>query len=72
MTLHEARVLIDAWRKNYNSTWLHSFLGNITPAEFAAKHQFATQDSTAARVADYGEQVRANSLNNRGLHRRQH
>jgi putative transposase len=47
LTLHEARVLIEAWREDYNSTRPHSSLGNITPAEFAAQHQFATQDSTA-------------------------
>jgi putative transposase len=47
LTLHEARVLIEAWRKDYNSVRPHSSLGNITPAEFAAKRQFATQDSTA-------------------------
>lgn len=49
LSLHEARVLIEAWRKDYNSTRPHSSLGNITPAEFAAQHQFATQDSTAPR-----------------------
>jgi putative transposase len=47
LTLHEARVLIEAWRKDYNSVRPHSSLGNITPAEFAAQRQFATQDSTA-------------------------
>ena len=46
-TLHEARVLIEAWRKDYNSIRPHSSLGNITPAEFAAQHRFANQDSTA-------------------------
>jgi putative transposase len=45
-TLHEARVLIEAWRKDYNSIRPHSSLGNNTPAEFAAKHPFANQDST--------------------------
>jgi putative transposase len=49
LTLREARVLIEAWRKDYNSTRPHSSLGNITPAEFTAQHQFATQDSTAPR-----------------------
>lgn len=49
LTLHEARVLIEAWRKDYNSTRPHSSLGNITPAEFAAQHQFTTKDSTAPR-----------------------
>jgi putative transposase len=46
-TLHEARILIEAWRKDYNSIRPHSSLGNITPAEFAAQHRFINQDSTA-------------------------
>lgn len=45
-TLYEARVLIEAWRQDYNSNRPHSSLGYITPAEFAAQHQFATSDST--------------------------
>jgi putative transposase len=45
-TLHEVRVLIEAWRKDYNSIRPHSSLGNNAPAEFAAQHQFATRDST--------------------------
>jgi putative transposase len=46
-TLHEARVLIEIWPKDYNSTRPHSSLGNNTPVEFAAQHQFAKSDSTA-------------------------
>lgn len=46
-TLYEARVLIEAWRKDYNLNRPHSSLGDITPLEFAAQRQFATQDSTA-------------------------
>lgn len=45
-TLFEARVLIEAWRNDYNSNRPHSSLGYSTPAEFAAQHQFATPDST--------------------------
>jgi putative transposase len=33
----EARVLIEAWRREYNSVRPHSSLGNLTPAEFAAR-----------------------------------
>jgi putative transposase len=47
LTLHEARVLIEAWRKDYNSARPHSSIGYIAPLEFAAKHQFVNQDSTA-------------------------
>jgi putative transposase len=46
-TLYEARVLIEAWRQDYNSNRPHSSLGYVTPAEFASQHQFATPDSTA-------------------------
>jgi putative transposase len=46
-SLHEARVLIEAWRKDYNLNRPHSSLGDITPLEFAAQYQFAIQDSTA-------------------------
>jgi putative transposase len=45
-TLFEARILIEAWRNDYNANRPHSWLGYITPAEFAAQHQFATMDST--------------------------
>jgi putative transposase len=33
----EARVLIEKWRREYNSVRPHSSLGNLTPAEFAAR-----------------------------------
>jgi putative transposase len=33
----EARVLIEAWRREYNAVRPHSSLGNLTPAEFAAR-----------------------------------
>ena len=33
----EARVLIEAWRRDYNSVRPHSSLGNLTPAEFAER-----------------------------------
>jgi putative transposase len=33
----EARVLIETWRREYNSVRPHSSLGNLTPAEFAAR-----------------------------------
>lgn len=46
-TLYEARILIEAWRQDYNSNRPHSSIGYVPPAEFAAKHQFATSDSTS-------------------------
>ena len=33
----EARVLIEQWRRHYNEDRPHSALGNLTPAEYAAK-----------------------------------
>jgi putative transposase len=33
----EARVLIETWRREYNSVRPHSSLGNLTPAEFAER-----------------------------------
>jgi transposase InsO family protein len=35
-SLAEARVLIEAWRREYNQERPHSSLGDATPAEFAA------------------------------------
>jgi len=32
-----ARVLIEAWRREYNTVRPHSSLGNLTPAEFAER-----------------------------------
>ena len=41
-TLAEARILIAAWRQDYNQCRPHSTLGYQTPAEFAAKHRGIT------------------------------
>ena len=35
-TLHEAQVLTEAWRTEYNTYRPHSSLGDLTPAEYAA------------------------------------
>ena len=48
-SLNEARVLIEAWRQDYNLNRPHSSLGNSTPLEFAAQHQFINPDSTHLR-----------------------
>lgn len=45
-TLREAKILIEAWRKDYNLYRPHSSLGYVTPKEFAAKYQLLTADST--------------------------
>jgi len=39
----DARVLTEAWRREYNSVRPHSSLDNLTPAEFAALCSTPTQ-----------------------------
>jgi putative transposase len=36
-SLAQARSVLAAWRHDYNHHWPHSSLGNMTPAEMAAK-----------------------------------
>jgi putative transposase len=43
-TLHEAKVRIAAWRKDYNHSRPHSALGYLTPAEFAAQRKSGNFD----------------------------
>jgi putative transposase len=35
MSLPAARVIVEAWRDDYNAVRPHSALGNLTPEEFA-------------------------------------
>jgi putative transposase len=42
----EARVVIEAWREEYNTVRPHSSLGDLTPAEFAKREQ-STQPTVA-------------------------
>ena len=42
----EARVVIEAWRREYNTVRPHSSLGHLTPAEFAERRQ-STQQTAA-------------------------
>jgi hypothetical protein len=48
LSLGDARRKIEAWRGDYNHERPHSSLGNLTPEEFAAKHQVS---SAIARTA---------------------
>jgi putative transposase len=48
-TLAEARILIVAWRRDYNLHRPHSALDYLTPAEFAAKHRTASPGQTAEK-----------------------
>jgi putative transposase len=46
-TLPEARILIAAWRRDYNLNRPHSALDYLTPAEFAARHRAASTGQSA-------------------------
>ena len=48
-TLAEARILITAWRRDYNQQRPHSALDYLTPAEFAAKHRAASIGQPAGK-----------------------
>jgi putative transposase len=48
VSLDDARSKIEKWRVEYNRQRPHSSLGNLTPEEFAAKHQMS---SAIARTA---------------------
>jgi putative transposase len=37
--LHQARVTVAAWRRDYNEARPHSSLGRIPPAQFAEQHR---------------------------------
>lgn len=43
-SLPQARILIAAWRRDYNQHRPHSSLDYLTPAEFAAKHRASDPD----------------------------
>jgi transposase InsO family protein len=42
LTLQEAQVVIEAWRREYNEERTHSTIGDITPMEFIHNHQNRT------------------------------
>lgn len=50
VTLQEAQIVIEAWRREYNEERTHSTIGDVTPMEFIKNHQHrpqAAQESTA-------------------------
>lgn len=54
-SLNEARVLIEAWRREYNHERPHSSLGNATPSAFAEAWRLAsTSQITSNQPADSG------------------
>lgn len=44
-TLHEAQVLTETWRIEYNTYRPHSSLGDLTPVEYAATWTSPTQEA---------------------------
>ncbi len=39
VTLQEAQLVIEAWRREYNEERTHSAIGDVTPQEFILNHQ---------------------------------
>jgi len=48
-TLAEARILIAAWRRDYNLNRPHSALDYLTPSEFAARHRATSTGQPAGK-----------------------
>jgi putative transposase len=45
VTLADARDRIETWRKDFNETRPHSGLDNLTPSEFALRHNPVASDA---------------------------
>ena len=43
VTLQEAQLVIEAWRREYNEERTHSAIGDVTPQEFILNHQHGAQ-----------------------------
>ncbi len=43
LTLQEAQIVIEAWRREYNEERTHSTIGNMTPMEFIQHYQDRSQ-----------------------------
>ncbi len=53
LTLEEAQLVIEAWRREYNEERTHSSLGDVTPREFIRDYQtgaYRAQESTSLAV----------------------
>lgn len=53
LTLQEAQLVIEAWRREYNEELTHSAIGNLTPMEFINHHHNqpqTAQESTSLAV----------------------
>jgi len=47
LTLQEAHLLIEAWRREYNEERTHGPIGDVTPMEFIHHYQNQTQVARA-------------------------
>jgi transposase InsO family protein len=52
VSLDDARSKIEKWRVEYNRERPHSSLGNLTPEEFATKHQMSSATARTAWPAE--------------------
>jgi putative transposase len=53
LTLQEAQLVVEAWRREYNEDRTHSTIGDVTPQEFIRNYQVGThvaQESTSLAV----------------------
>ncbi len=53
LTLQEAQLVIEAWRREYNEDRTHSTIGDVTPQEFINNYQHGAhlaQESTSLTV----------------------
>jgi putative transposase len=53
VTLQEAQLVIEAWRREYNEERTHSTIGDVTPQEFITNYQTGahlTQEFTSSAL----------------------
>jgi len=50
ISVQQARVIIEAWRKDYNELRPHSSLGQLSPNAFAAANRGSGQTAQQAKV----------------------
>ena len=49
-SLAQARVVLEEWRRDYNTERPHSALGNLTPIAYAARNASVPQQAEALRL----------------------
>ena len=69
LTLQEAQVEIEAWRRKYNEEATHSPIGDMIPLEFIHNHQSQTQTGQGlTSLAWYNERGKANYSRSEAQH----